>query len=318
MKTQAMYKIVLFGTGCKCLDFRKIIDHDNVEIVAYIDNEASLHGQLFYDRKIIAPSEICQYDYDYVVVVNRFFAEVAAQLESLGVARDKVVGPYIDSSELLDKHIAIVDKLVREKFAPPIGKAPNLIARHAGGDYVRQASLELVAKEIYESGVLGSVAELGVYRGDFAKLINQQFPDRKLYLFDTFDGFNNDDVAIEQQKKFSDSEVSHFANTSAEVVLSKMPYPEQCLVRQGYFPATTAGLEDQFAFVSIDADLYQPIYAGLQFFYPRMAKGGYIFLHDFNNQRFKGAKEATKRYCAEKSISYFPLSDICGTAVIIK
>jgi hypothetical protein len=61
-------------------------------------------------------------------------------------------------------------------------------------DYVRYSSLELVAREIYENKISGNVAELGVYQGGFAQYINQIFPDRKLYLFDTFEGFNESDV----------------------------------------------------------------------------------------------------------------------------
>ena len=56
-------------------------------------------------------------------------------------------------------------------------------------DYVRISLLELVSYEIRDRKILGSVAEVGVYKGDFAKYINYFFPDRKLYLFDTFEGF---------------------------------------------------------------------------------------------------------------------------------
>ena len=38
--------------------------------------------------------------------------------------------------------------------------------------------------------VPGNVAEVGVFRGEFAQYINEVFPQKKLYLFDTFDGFD--------------------------------------------------------------------------------------------------------------------------------
>src|SRR4029079_18426640 len=57
-------------------------------------------------------------------------------------------------------------------------------------DYIRLSTLELVAYEIDRNNILGSVAELGVYKGKFARYINQLFPNRKLYLFDTFMGFD--------------------------------------------------------------------------------------------------------------------------------
>ena len=58
----------------------------------------------------------------------------------------------------------------------------------------RIASLAIVADEIYRKNISGAVAEAGVYKGDFAQHINVLFPDRKLYLFDSFEGFNKDDV----------------------------------------------------------------------------------------------------------------------------
>jgi O-methyltransferase len=64
------------------------------------------------------------------------------------------------------------------------------------------SSLELVAHEIYENNVIGEVAELGVYRGDFASIINALFPDRKLYLFDTFRGFARTTLILIEKKTF--------------------------------------------------------------------------------------------------------------------
>jgi O-methyltransferase len=70
-------------------------------------------------------------------------------------------------------------------------------------DYFRLSSLELIAYEIYANNIEGNVAELGVFRGDFAKFINISFPDRKLYLFDTFEGFDEKDIEAEYIKKQS-------------------------------------------------------------------------------------------------------------------
>ena len=187
---------------------------------------------------------------------------------------------------------------------------------YGASDFVRISSLELVANEINANNISGNVAELGVFRGDFAKLINIAFPNRKLYLFDTFEGFNEKDVRIENSKK---SNVGYLSETSVELVLNNMKYRDNCIVKKGYFPQTTEGLEDTFAFVSIDTDLYEPIYNGLCYFYPRLSRGGYIFIHDFNDGIiWTKAKEAVRRYCSENNIAYFPLSDNYGSAIIIK
>ena len=70
-------------------------------------------------------------------------------------------------------------------------------------DYIRLATLELVSHEIDRKNLDGSVAELGVYKGKFAKFINQYFPERSLYLFDTFEGFDDRDIATEKENKHS-------------------------------------------------------------------------------------------------------------------
>ena len=184
-------------------------------------------------------------------------------------------------------------------------------------DYIRLSALELVAHEINTNKIEGAVAELGVYKGKFARHINAYFPNRKLYLFDTFQGFSQNDIKSELKNTYS-SGAQDFSDTSIKKVLEIMPLPDMCIIKEGYFPATTAGINEDFAFVSIDADLFDPIYCGLQYFYPRLKKGGYIFVHDYNNDAYKGARKAVEKYCHENGLSKLPLPDSGGTAVLLK
>jgi O-methyltransferase len=184
-------------------------------------------------------------------------------------------------------------------------------------DQVRLATLELASFEINQKKLNGSVAELGVYKGKFARYINQYFPDRTFYLFDTFEGFSKSDIEKEKQASFSKGD-QDFSDTSVEQVMKRMPYPEQCRAMKGFFPQTAQGINEAFVFVSLDADLYDPIYAGLHFFYPKLVRGGYIFVHDFNNDHYRGARKAVETFCDEIGISYVPLPDSGGTAVITR
>lgn len=184
-------------------------------------------------------------------------------------------------------------------------------------DYIRLATLELVATEINDNNITGAIAELGVYKGKFARYINLYFPNRKFYLFDTFKGFKEEDIKSEIKNRFS-SGTQDFTNTSVSSVLSRMPFPNLCIVKEGFFPDTAKDVEEEFVFVNIDADLYEPIYKGLQYFYSRLKKGGYIFIHDYNNDAYKGAKEAVNTFCKQNGINKLPLPDSCGTAVLMK
>lgn len=213
---------------------------------------------------------------------------------------------------LYERHRLVI---LRGQVVLDMEKMSNLTTR----DSVRVCSLHAVAAEIYGKSIPGSVAELGVYQGDFAKDINAAFPDRNLYLFDTFQGFNERDKNIDIGGGFS-SAAEDFSNTNVDLVLQKMSQPDKVTIRAGYFPESVqdSDREERFAFVSIDTDLYKPIYDGLQFFYPRLNPGGYIFVHDYNNKEYPGVNAAVKKYCEETSINCFPLIDPCGTGVIAK
>lgn len=184
-------------------------------------------------------------------------------------------------------------------------------------NYIRINNFELIVEEIKEKKLNGECAELGVYKGEFAKYINEAFSDKKLYLFDTFEGFDSKDIAIEKKHDFSEGN-QDFSNTSVTEVLKKMKYPENCIIKKGWFPESLEGIEETFCFVSLDADLFKPIYDGLEYFYPRLVKGGYIFVHDYNNDLYSGAKEAVKTFCHKNNIPYVPISDSWGTVVIGK
>lgn len=131
------------------------------------------------------------------------------------------------------------------------------------------------AEWINSRNIEGNVAECGVFRGDSAKFINRYFPNRKLYLCDTFEGFDYGDLQYEKgennqsfnQSKFADQ--SFFAETGVDFVMSKMIYPEKVVIKKGYFPESVLDVKDRFCFVNLDMDLYIPMLNGLRFFWIR-------------------------------------------------
>ncbi|MBQ3395380.1 MAG: hypothetical protein IJG34_07750 [Synergistaceae bacterium] len=124
-------------------------------------------------------------------------------------------------------HRFIARKWNSDLYIEPCRNNPSCVL----DDYEpRRAVLELSSREIYRYGIEGSTAELGVFRGDFAKDINHHFPDRKLYLFDTFEGFDSRDAEQEKAKNFSDAS-QDWSGTSEELVLGKMEHKENCIIR---------------------------------------------------------------------------------------
>lgn len=280
-----MKKVVIWGTGQGGQMIRNLLRSD-MEVVAYCDNNIKLHGTMVDGIPVIDAHQLLQKNPDciYIAILNKEAClQVKAQIEMLGI----------------NCKIIIITEF-REQFD------------------IRLATLKLIAKEVNERNINGAVAELGVYQGEFAAEINRLFPDRKIYLFDTFEGFDERDIQIEKENQFSYAETGKFNNTSINIVHSRLPYQNQAVFKKGYFPDTTLGLKLKFALVSLDADLYQPLYEGLKFFYPRMNSGGYIIIHDYNNTQFTGSKRAVKQFCEENHVFVAPLCDLHGTAIIIK
>ena len=183
---------------------------------------------------------------------------------------------------------------------------------------IRQAEIIRLADQIEKSAIPGAVAELGVYQGDLAVQLNRLFPKRKLYLFDTFSGFSEKDVAKEPGGDQAMARRFDFSDTSVQRVMSRMLHPAQIEIREGWFPKTATGLEGEtFCFVSLDADLYEPVRSGLRFFYPRLSPGGYLVLHDADSAEYPGAGQALEDFCKEEGVWPIPLCDLHGSAILI-
>ena len=182
------------------------------------------------------------------------------------------------------------------------------------GDYARYASLALAITRIEEEKIPGAFAEIGVYRGTTSRFILRCAPRRTLYLFDTFEGFPL------QDREPENLEDPRFRDTNSEHVRRILGAPENVVIRRGRFPATAAGLEgESFAFALLDLDVFDPTLAGLEFFYPRLARGGYLFVHDFNSPESNQAcRRAVTKFMADRPEKLVELPDVWGSVVIRK
>lgn len=100
--------------------------------------------------------------------------------------------------------------------------------------------------------------------------------------------------------------------------MSKMAYPDRCVIEKGWFPQSAEGVDDCFVFVSIDFDLYDPTIEALRFYYPKVVPGGFLFVHDYNHKKFEGIKPAVREFCAEAGVNYAPLPDPAGSVMFVK
>jgi len=184
-------------------------------------------------------------------------------------------------------------------------------------DKIRFYSIWFQISRILKDNVEGDFVELGVHKGETAKLIYEMCGNRKLHLFDTFEGFSEKDLQYENVKGGNYS-THKFSDTDIETVKTYINGDERVIFHPGYFPTTAIGLEDKkFAFVHLDADLYLPTIEGLKFFYPRLSPGGVIIVHDYNHI-WEGIKKAFDEFMPTVPESLIELPDWKGSAMIVK
>ena len=183
-------------------------------------------------------------------------------------------------------------------------------------DKVRFFNFWFQVERLKKDKVGGAFAELGVYKGDSAYLLHLMDESREFHLFDTFEGFKNDDLKGETGKAATYT-TGNFADTSIEKVKRKLS-SEKFVFHKGYFPETTKDIgEIQFALVNMDVDLYKPTKAGLEYFYTRLSNGGVIIIHDYTPD-WPGIIKAVDEFCKSNSIIKVPLPDVDGTVMIFK
>lgn len=182
------------------------------------------------------------------------------------------------------------------------------------GDYSRLYFLVSNVEELEKVGVPGAFAELGVFRGNSAKVLNYLAPKRELYLFDTFEGFpdkhaGGDPSGIGGRYAASLDDVRRFVGDGPNIVYCP-----------GMFPETAAMVPEdtRFALVHLDCDLYEPTKAALEFFYPRMSPGGLMIFHDYNSGCWPGVRDAVDAFLADKAEGLVCIPDKSGTAALVK
>lgn len=356
-----LMNVFIWGTGTIATEYLQCGELEKNEILGFIETQKSKdyfeEKKVYEPNEIIG----MQYDY-IIVCVHGYEREIYQTAMELGLDLKKLIllnnwewadGENIYTSvpaccrviSSYDIHAQSIFPILYKKFIEENDiQARRYIAISQNGfdlvddkllttknsfagisyqtDYFRYRTFELLANEIIQNKIEGSVAEVGVFRGAFSRLINAKFPKKTLYLFDTFDSFDKEEFEQELALgRVPEDFFNGFKKTSEEYVLSIMPYAQRCIVRKGLFPGTAEGLEkEKYAFVSIDVDFEISILEGLRYFYPRLEEGGAIFIHDYNNRFLEGVKIAVKKYEDEMGcrLKKIPLADEGGTLVVVK
>ena len=313
--------IYVWGTGCGASELIEA-GLEATQITAFVDSFPM--GDTFLDKPVLLPQQLPLRDCELLVITARHADAIGNRCRELGIPEEKCL--FLKNNMVLtDRNTActyakdLLGEGLLEKLLPKHRILPTpaqlagsaLPERDLSNDYVRLATLELLCRRLAD--VPGAAAELGVYRGFFARCINQLLPERKLYLFDSFEGFG-------EEAQASESFQAAHRNTAIEKVLAIMPYPEKVIVKPGFFPDSLDGLEEQFCLVSLDVDFYQTTLDGLRYFWPRLEQGGCLLLHDWGSPKLPGVAKALADFERETGcrIPAIPLCDVGGSLILCK
>ena len=276
-------RVVIFGAGGTGQRVYNSIKNE-VDVVFFVDNDSQKWGGHYNNIEIKSPEALFDADTYDVIEMGTLMGlrEIQQQLMDNNIPLERLGKTFAETS--VNARIFFIKRL---------------------------------SERLQKENIRGSVAEAGVFRGEFAKEINKYFSDSKCYLFDTFTGFDERDFKYETKDSMIE-DVNHFTKTSESIVMEKMPHKKMVELRKGYFPESLDGLEDEFVFVNLDMDLYKPTLEGLRYFFPRMKEGGVILIHDYFTESYPNVEKSVADFEAEIGSRLYkvPIGDDISMAII--
>ncbi|MDZ4711518.1 MAG: TylF/MycF/NovP-related O-methyltransferase [bacterium] len=177
-------------------------------------------------------------------------------------------------------------------------------------------------KYIIENNIPGDFIECGVWKGGNTMMValtlmKMKTTDRKIYLYDTFEGmseptgkdisYKNEDADIEwkESEKNGHNEWCYSPIDEVKNNLYSTGYPKDKLFFvkgkvEDSIPGTMPG---DIAVLRLDTDWYESTYHELIHLYPLLVKNGFLIIDDYGY--WKGAREAVEQYFKENNVKIF-------------
>jgi O-methyltransferase len=160
--------------------------------------------------------------------------------------------------------------------------------------------------------------ECGVYQGHSliacAELAREARIPFHIYGLDSFTGFPQlsetdrllapPDAPYLSKSLFQDASLEDL-----QLRLKNRGLDKQVTLIPGFFKDSLRALNaKQYAFVNIDCDLYEPHLECLEFFYPRMMRGGVMFFDDYHSVEYPMARKAIDEFVVGRQEQLFHLT----------
>lgn len=167
----------------------------------------------------------------------------------------------------------------------------------------------------------GDFVEMGCYKGDTSLMLAEvlacgkpvEKPAKKLWIYDSFEGL--------PQKSDEDKSVLGENFQAGELVVTKREVKERFLraglpvpvIKKAWFSELTeADLPSEVAFAFLDGDFYESIKDSLKLVGSRMAPGGVIIVHDYNNSALPGVRRAVDEWLNDRTMTPYQSMAVIG------
>ncbi len=311
-------KIIAWGVGNAFINF--VRKYDSIKIEYAVDDftyDCEVEGV-----KVYHPKKLFQENKEEIFVLiftlsSNVYQTISKKLQDRGFVIDENFSDYSFiiknqfASEMRQYGIELKDEwysVVKSLFSNlPISNHSSLLGTW------------LIYGLLFKSrNIPGEVVELGVYEGGnsfcCALFMNLMRDKRKYILVDSFEGFG-------KLSKYDPIEHKNiFKDNSYEQVYNRLANFNNTQIVKGHIPKILNSLHDKnYSFVYYDCDLYEPALDSLNYFFPKLSKGGIFLIDDYYvTKDFLGVRKAVKEFCKKHKLNIIEIPETTHGLIIKK
>lgn len=176
----------------------------------------------------------------------------------------------------------------------------KVVSEFTGLRTARLKTLWLLTQNLNKQNIQGDIVECGVRDGGSAAILAAAMGNRKIWLYDSFQGLpqtvHKDGERAKQEIGKAVGSIGKVHEAMRRVGVDQ----DRCVIVEGWFENTfrnEKALPNKVALLHCDADFYKPTLLTLRTFYHRIPRGGYVVLDDFAG--WEGQRIAFYEFCEQ-------------------
>lgn len=177
-------------------------------------------------------------------------------------------------------------------------------------EQIKADELEVLLRElelVLKNGITGDVVEMGCYEGTSAlfeaRLMEQITPDKKLWLYDSFEGLPDktvNDMSAAGELFVGGALKASKARLERNFHKANLPLPE--VKRAWFYELDAEDLPDQICFAFLDGDFYESIMDCFKLIWPKLTDGAVVVVDDYQNGALPGVAKAVDEWVIKNNL----------------